>query len=147
MDPRKLEPARLKLSQIRELTENFRRNYVHDSSLPLDIEYVIEHTLGIQIIPIEDLKKDCDLEGYFSLDFKYLYIDKDSYMDDRYYKRARFTIAHEIGHFYLHRHIIDGLKFENANHWIEFRRNIPDEGMNWFELNLPEGFLCPLIHW
>ncbi|MEI8226346.1 MAG: ImmA/IrrE family metallo-endopeptidase [Bacteroidota bacterium] len=138
MDPRKIISVKLTLEKIRETAEEFRGEHVFDNSLPVDIEHVIEATMGISIIPIENLQKLCDMEGFISKDFKTIYVDKDLYIDNRFYKRVRFTIAHEIGHLVLHRSSIDGLKFNNETDWISFRMGINDETLGWFETQASE---------
>jgi Zn-dependent peptidase ImmA (M78 family) len=138
MDPRRIVSVKLTQERIREIAEEFRSEQIFDNSLPVDIERVIEDTMGISIIPIKSLQKSCDMEGFISKDFKKIYVDEDLYMDDRYYKRVRFTIAHEIGHLLLHRSNIDGLKFENENDWIKFRMGINDKTLGWFETQASE---------
>ena len=138
MDPRRIVSVKLTQDKIREIAEEFRVEHIFDNSLPVDIEHVIEATMGISIIPIESLQKSCDMEGFISKDFKTIYVDKDLYMDNRYYKRVRFTIAHEIGHLLLHRGNIDGLKFNNESDWIKFRMGINNETLGWFETQASE---------
>ena len=138
MDPGKIISLKLSREKIRDIAEEFRKEYVFDSSLPVDIEHVIEATMGINIIPIESLQKTCDMEGFISKDFKKIYVDEGLYTDDRYYKRVRFTIAHEIGHLVLHRSSIDGVKFNNETDWISFRMGINNETLGWFETQASE---------
>jgi Zn-dependent peptidase ImmA (M78 family) len=138
MDPGKIVSLRLTQEKIREAAEEYRKEHIFDNSLPVDLEHVIEATMGISIIPIESLQKACDMEGFISKDFKTIYVDKDLYTDDRYYKRVRFTIAHEIGHLVLHRSSIDGLKFKTETEWISFRIGINDETLGWFESQASE---------
>src|SRR4030042_4210697 len=133
MDPGKIVSLKLTQEKIRDSTEEFRKEHVFYNSLPVNIEYVIEATMGINIIPIESLQKACDMEGFISKDFKTIYVDKDLYTDNRYYKRVRFTIAHEIGHLVLHRSSIDSQKFQSEEEWIKFRLGIKDETLGWFE--------------
>ena len=138
MDPGKIVSSRLTLDKIREEAENFREKHIFNFDLPVDIESVVEATLGIQIIPIKSLQKDCDMEGFISKDFSCVYVDEFLYIDDRYYKRVRFTIAHEIGHYVLHRSTIDYAKFRDENEWIRFRMGINDETLGWFETQASE---------
>jgi Zn-dependent peptidase ImmA (M78 family) len=138
MDPREIVSVKLSPEKIRESAEEFRGEYIFDNSLPVDIEHVIQATMGISIIPLESLQKSCDMEGFISKDFKTIYVDKDLYSDDRFYKRVKFTIAHEIGHLILHRCNIDGLKFSNEKEWINFRMGINDETLGWFETQASE---------
>ncbi|MDO9341460.1 MAG: ImmA/IrrE family metallo-endopeptidase [Bacteroidales bacterium] len=138
MDPGKIVSLKLTREKIRDTAEEFRKEYVFDNSLPVDIEHIIEATMGINIIPVESLQKTCDMEGFISKDFRTIYVDEGLYTDDRYYKRVRFTIAHEIGHLVLHRSSIDGLKFSNETDWISFRMGINDETLGWFETQASE---------
>ncbi len=138
MDPREITPAKLSFSQIRDLADKFRNDYIFNYSIPVDIERVIEATMGISIIPIKSLQRGCDMEGFISRNFKSIYVDEEMYLDDRYYKRVRFTIAHEIGHLVLHRSNIDMVRFTSDEEWISFRMNLNDESLRWFESQASE---------
>lgn len=94
--------------------------------------------MGICIIPVKNLQHDCDLEGFFSKDFKSVYVDEDLYLDDRHYKRVRFTIAHEIGHLVIHRANIDMVRFKSEEEWIKLRISLTDEPLGWFETQASE---------
>lgn len=47
MDPEKIISLKLSREKIRDIAEEFRKEYVFDNSLPVDIEHVIEATMGI----------------------------------------------------------------------------------------------------
>ena len=138
MGPRKIESVRLTMEKIREEAEIFRKEHIFTSDLPVQIEHVAEATMGISIIPIEDLQKQCDMDGFIAQDYKAIYVDEFLYTDDRYYKRVRFTIAHEIGHFILHRSTIDTQNFRDVDEWIKFRLDLSDETLGWFETQASE---------
>jgi hypothetical protein len=61
--------VKLTQDRIREEAEQFRKEHIFISDLPVEIERVVEATLGIRIIPIESLQKHCDMEGFISKDF------------------------------------------------------------------------------
>lgn len=126
------------MENIREEAEIFRKEHIFTSDLPVHIEHVVEATMGISIIPIEDLQKQCDMDGFIAQDYKAIYVDEFLYTDDRYYKRVRFTIAHEIGHYILHRSTIDTQKFQDVDEWIKFRLDLNDETLGWFEAQASE---------
>lgn len=138
MESGKIVSVKLSMDKIRNEAERFREEHIFTKELPVDIEYVVEATLGIRIIPIESLQRLCDMEGFISKDFTTIYVDEFLYMDDRYYKRVRFTIAHEIGHYVLHRSSIDSLKFNDEEEWMKFRMGINDETLGWFETQASE---------
>lgn len=126
------------MDKIREEAENFRKEHIFTTDLPVDIEHVVEATMGINIIPVESLQKQCDMEGFISKDYKYIYVDNFLYTDDRYYRRVRFTIAHEIGHYVLHRSTIDDQKFKDEEEWMSLRMGLNDDTLGWFETQASE---------
>lgn len=138
MDPGKIVSLKLSMDKIRDEAERFREEHIFTTGLPVDIEHVVEATLGIRIIPIESLQRLCDMEGFISKDFTAIYVDKFLYTDNRYYKRVRFTIAHETGHYVLHRNTIDSQKFTSEEEWIKFRLAINDDTLGWFETQASE---------
>lgn len=138
MDPGKIVSLKLSPEKIREEAEIFREAHIFTTDLPVNIEFVAEAALGMHIILLENLQGQCDMDGFISKDFKYIYVDKYLYEDTRYYKRVRFTIAHEIGHYILHRSTIDSQKFNDENDWINFRRGIKDDTLGWFETQASE---------
>ncbi|MBP8960424.1 MAG: ImmA/IrrE family metallo-endopeptidase [Bacteroidales bacterium] len=64
------------------------------------------------------------MDGFISNNFQNIYVDEFLSIITRYYIRVRFTIAHEIGHYILHRSTIDSLKFNDEEEWKEFRLKI-----------------------
>ncbi len=47
-------------------------------------------------------------------------------------------MAHELSHYYLHKEQILKAKFSSIEEWIDFRQNIPEEDINWFESQADE---------
>jgi len=89
---------------IEQCALNFLQQYNKDEKIPIPIENIIEIQLGIAIVPIKDLLKQEHIDAFISHDFKQLYIDEESYMNQT--NRSRFTLAHEIGHFCMHQEIV-----------------------------------------
>jgi len=54
-------------------------------------------------------------------------------MDDRYLNRIRYSVAHEIGHFILHKNVYKDFGINNEEEWIELIQNIPENEYNWIE--------------
>lgn len=70
-----------------------------DEHLHYDVDLYLEN-LGKEIIPIDNLKEDLEIDSFWTNGFEKLVIDKDCYESTNH--RSRFTIAHEIGHLFLH---------------------------------------------
>lgn len=72
---------------------------------PIPIEEIAEVKLGLFILPVKNLETKCEIDGSISRDFKTILIDEKVYLhqDDR----ARFTLAHEVGHYVLHKSLFE----------------------------------------
>jgi len=88
--------------------ESFLEEFHPDNTLPVPIEEIAEKKLGLMILPIANLEVFCEISGTMSKDFKTILIDEKTYENQE--SRTRFTVAHEIGHFILHKEL-----FEKAN--------------------------------
>lgn len=71
-----------------------------DGGIPVDIEIVCD-MLGINILPVVGLFKSFQIDAYISADFKTVYVDEGEFRKGS--PRYRFSVAHELGHFVLHR--------------------------------------------
>lgn len=129
-----IRPRRLTRYEIRECAEEFRQKHVKPiDKVPVPIEEIVEFDLNILPIPIPGLLKEVDVDGFLSSNLHYIYIDNDLYNDSKYENRIRFTLAHEVGHFVLHKKEIQQCSFRNADEWINFREDMSEDDLFWFE--------------
>lgn len=117
---------------IRNKAENFRNKY-WNHILPVDIERIIDVNLNINIIPIPALEKLCNTDALITSDWQSLYIDKDLFEDERRQSRLRFSLAHEIGHFVLHKNFYNSLKILSFEDFYNFMDLIPTEQYGYLE--------------
>jgi len=101
--------------------------------IPVPIIEIVEISLGIHPIPIRDLMRRIDIDGFITNDLKNICIDYDIYMDSRKENRLHFTYAHEVGHLILHENEIKQTDFRTPEDWIHFREDFLEEDLNWFE--------------
>ena len=87
---------RFSFKEIREVANKTRVDHSKTDSIPVDIEYIIEHGFGMEIRPIKNLRSKTDIEAYVSKDLKSISIDARAYEEDRFQGRSRFTLAHEL---------------------------------------------------
>lgn len=104
----------LKYEEIAELAESFLAEY-GDGMLPIDIEWIVEDRLGIDIIPTPSLRLMLDCEGFITSDGSSIYVDEE--VQRRYYARYRFTLAHEVGHWYIHGEQLAQCRFRSIDEW------------------------------
>ncbi len=131
----------LKFEIIRNRADDFRDKYWKAKSYPIDILYLIEFDLHLDILPIPGLKRAGDIDSFLLGDFSGIAVDEEEYMDDRYLNRIRYSAAHEIGHYILHRDIYDRCNFssiKSVDEWINLIQQLPEEEYNWLELQAYE---------
>ncbi len=100
--------------------EAFRKTWLRDdlSHLPVDIFTLAEIDLKLDIIPFDDLFEKYDTDAALMHDFSGIYVDAEAYViwekGPRWkQRRLRFSVAHELGHFVLHREIASKAPFKN----------------------------------
>jgi Zn-dependent peptidase ImmA (M78 family) len=67
-------------------------------------------------------------------------------MQEKFASRLRFSFAHELGHYFLHRGTYTVLDIQTPQKWKEFILNVPDEEYRNFEWQANEfagRFLVP----
>ncbi len=116
---------------IRREVMNFVNHYSISADVPIDIDYIVEFDLGMDVVPLNGLHLAFGIDSWLSKDLKTVYIDEDVFKrsDNRY----RFSLAHEVGHFWLHGDFIRKFDFSNTTEWKEFQSNFPSEQYSWFE--------------
>jgi Zn-dependent peptidase ImmA (M78 family) len=130
-------------SKIWEAAETFRRQHLAQAggTLPVDVFSVVELQLRLDVIPFDDLLAKYRIDAALTQDFTGLYVDTESYVfweKGPVWKqnRLRFTVAHEIGHWVLHRDYATKVKFASfdqfarhfkgedpARYWLEQEAN------------------------
>lgn len=87
------------------IADEFASQYRTDPELPVDAE-MIASKLNLDIIPEHNLMSEYNIDAYLAEDLTAIVVDYDFYTEDRYQNRIRFSIAHELGHYVLHKDII-----------------------------------------
>lgn len=109
--------------RIWDIAEKFRSEYVKSDKIPIDVLDIIENDFLIQTVPELNLYSRCGIDAFLTPDGKEFWVDQTRYMKDNWLNRNRFTIAHELGHLYMHLKVTKSLKFDSVIEWIEFRIN------------------------
>jgi len=113
--------------KIWEKVGDFKKLYSRANKIPVEIEEIAGFDLKIEIVPEPGIKSLCDVDAYITRDFSSIVVDRDHYMDEKYYPRVRFSMAHEIGHFFLHKDFFMRNNIGNSTeNWLEFMRKMPE---------------------
>ena len=93
----------LTFDEVSREVEDLRARYETLQSIPIDIDAFLEFDLGLEIVPLAGLREKVNAEAMISQDYKTIYVDVQSYNDERLWNRLKFSIAHELGHMFLHK--------------------------------------------
>ncbi len=118
--------------KIKEEADLFRKNF-WDNSIPVDIERIIDLKLKLFIIPIPNFLKNCNIDALISSDYRSISVDKNEYEDERLHSRLRFSLAHEIGHFVLHKKIYINFNIKNQEDYHKLYKFLPPKQYSYLE--------------
>lgn len=136
-------PPAWKYEEIKREAEKFLSKVHPEKTIPIPIEEIVEFELGIKVITIPNLKRDFNIDGFINSIFDTITVD--DYVFDNYVPRARFTIAHELGHFVLHEEIYSKCDFEGLKGYIKFQRSIPSKDLYWLDVQANTFAGCFLV--
>lgn len=127
----RIEAPRLSYEQIRASANDFLARYNPSGVIPVPIEEIVEFALKMNIVPIPGLQKAVGCDGFISCDFKTISVDQ--FVLEERERRYRFTLAHEVGHLWLHKEIYSGLEVRTVNDWKKHQSDIGIEAYGWIE--------------
>lgn len=110
---------------IAEKVETFRNKF-WDDTVPVEIEEIIGLKLKMDVVPIPGFFRLTNIDALITSDWKCVYVDKNEYLDDRQYNRLRFSLAHEIGHFVMHKEVYSSFRIKNLEDYYKFYKEIPE---------------------
>ncbi len=122
IDFSKLSLPSLPKGSIWKNADKLRQDY-WGNKIPVDVDIIVERGLGVDIIPIPSLKQFAGTEAFLTGDLKE--IDYDPSGSD---VRIRFSIAHEVGHYFLHKAAISKLRAVSFEEWKSMQSAMP----SWF---------------
>ena len=113
--------------QVWDKAEELRERYesLKASKIPLDLISFVELDLRLDLIPYDRLKEDFGADAAILADFSGLYIDGEIFdridvVRGAQLNRLRFSIAHELGHLFLHREAFESATLETSEHFLNW---------------------------
>ena len=100
------------MEHVWQKVEELRAQYpvLREDQIPIDVFTFLEIDLALDPIPFDDLCAKYRVEAAIKADFTGIYLDAEQYKlmergPDWKLQRLRFTVAHELAHYFLHRHL------------------------------------------
>ncbi len=110
--------------------EDLRATYevLREDRIPLDVFTFFEVDLRLDPIPFDDLTAKYRVEAAITADFSGIYLDAEQYAlmergPDWKLNRLRFTVAHELAHFFLHRDLPQKTHFSSLPDFARWTEN------------------------
>ncbi|MCP4653026.1 MAG: ImmA/IrrE family metallo-endopeptidase [Candidatus Omnitrophica bacterium] len=130
------EPIFKTYDEINAVAESFLASYSPDFSIFVDIEEILDNKLKIDIIPLPDLKNSfsragLDIDAFIANDFSSISVDEFIYHQRP--NRLRFSLAHEIGHMFLHSYMYQEFTFESRDEWKKLIQDMSVEKRDMLE--------------
>ena len=105
---------------------------VYEPMQMVSIEEIIEIKLKIKVVPVPNLFELCSVDSQISSDFSYVIVDQASYENNEN-NRIYFSLAHELGHYILHKELFSTFKIESVDDIISFINTIPEKQYSFLE--------------
>ena len=130
-------------NDLKKAAEDFSAKYNPEKAVPVPIDSIIESRLNIDIVPMAGLKEELDNDGFISRDFTTIHIDQNIYFNVEV--RYRFSLAHELGHFILHKEIYGDLNYSTVEDWADTYEEIDSDDYGKLEFQANHFAGCLLI--
>ena len=111
-------------SEIEEVAQEARHRFCL-SEVRVDVEFVLDVKLGMDLIPVPGLQNRIYGDAFTARDWSAIYYDPHPAQT-----RIRYSFAHELGHFLMHRQAIDGLPpTQSVDEWSELYTSLQSDAV------------------
>ena len=127
--------------EIEEAADQTRRRY-GATLIRVDVDWVLDVKLRMDLVPVPGLQRRIGGDAFTSRDWSAVYFD-----DSQAPTRLRFSLAHELGHYELHKKEIDALPTTTTiEEWAQLYTDLPEDALDRVEVQanmFAAAFLMP----
>lgn len=138
MIPENFKAPYFSKDEIWRRADEFRNKVWPSNDIPVDVMSIVEFELDMQFRSVSSLREDDDVDALLLGDWQTIIVDQGLFMDDRYSNRLRFSIAHELGHYVMHKNLFMQIPHATTEEWICFMRDIPETEYRYIEYHAHE---------
>ena len=124
-------PAVLSYDDLRKHAAAFLEEFHEERTLPVPIEEIVEFDYEIEVIPIDGILDDLEVDAFLTSDLRTIYVDE--FVMKHRHRRLRFSLAHEISHYELHRPLYEESRIASVQDWRRLQDSISEDDYAWFE--------------
>ena len=130
-----MSPAfqKITFAQCCDVAEEVRKQYWPSLEVPVDIDHIIDIKLGLGVIPMDGLRNNLDIYGFLTSDRSAIYIDSEMMITPKFEAVLRFTMAHELGHYFLHKDFYETNRVTSVNQWKNLLSSIDGPNLAAYE--------------
>jgi Zn-dependent peptidase ImmA (M78 family) len=121
----------LSLDDIRREAADFLEEYHEEGTIPVPIEEIVEFDFQLDLIPVPGIKDDLRVDAFLTSDRRAIYIDE--YVLRHVPNRYRFSLAHELGHYWLHEDLYSSMVIRSVADYRRVQDSIGAEDYRWLE--------------
>ncbi|MEQ9400141.1 MAG: ImmA/IrrE family metallo-endopeptidase [Longimicrobiales bacterium] len=123
-------PEVLSYEDIRREAESFLDEYGGNNEIPVGIEQIVEFDFDMEVIPVDGLCDDLRVDAFLSNDLTAIFVDQHimQFVEVRY----RFSLAHELGHYWLHDGLYQSTEVQSVKDFRRVQESLGDN-YKWFE--------------
>ena len=101
---------------------------LEEDRTPIDVFTFFEIDIGLDAIPFDDLAAKYRVDAAIKVDFSGIYLDAEQYAlmergPEWKLNRLRFTVAHELAHYFLHRNLPQESDFKSLHDFARWTAN------------------------
>ena len=124
-------PSFLTYEDLRDAADGLLAEYHPKGTIPVPIEEIVEFDLSMDVVPLEGLRAQLDVDAFLSNDLEWVYVDQ--YVLQHAPARYRFSLAHEVAHYWLHDQLYRECSIQSVADWAAVQHAIGEQDYRWFE--------------